>query len=544
MSKQSIKATIDANIKQNGNQEITGNILNSVLNAMNNEYGKVTDNFNIYPDKTLEVIAPSFALGATEVYFDGDAFSDIQDGETYADFKKRVAEMRILSVDVEENIVDYGSSLDDLAKKYTMINVTWIDDETQERRMIATILPSTDVEQGWLYEYCEGWRLCKTSGIVITDDMTFGEVISYFDGNSSRLVTKTLTGDPRNLTTTDKSNLVSAINEVKGKVGELDNVIFDTDGDELYVADSNGNVVVKIGKDGMFHHLGENAIATNDWNKKVMSTYGDSVTALQNGDFSYPSNETSYRWGNRVMDYFKMSKHYGRGIGGQGYKWQTGAGNGGSVSFIKADGNFDSRNDTYNYDNYTGTIPAGCVKVRGCLASWSRITAMYPASIKDTIDVVLVMAHNDSYDTSECRFVEADTTDPEWAASGADYYGKINGDYDLTTFKGGVASTIMKLQLWMPQAIIVIMTGISGQGTTGQINTEINRPSSINKATAIKEMSALTSVPCIDVFSNDGINGWNRTKYIADTIHPYTIDGSKMVARAVIGGLKSILPNI
>ena len=30
----SLKATIDANIKQNGNQEITGQILNSVLNAM------------------------------------------------------------------------------------------------------------------------------------------------------------------------------------------------------------------------------------------------------------------------------------------------------------------------------------------------------------------------------------------------------------------------------------------------------------------------------------------------------------------------------
>lgn len=226
MSKQSIKATIDANIKQNGNQEITGNILNSVLNAMNNEYGKVTDNFNIYPDKTLEVIAPSFALGATEVYFDGDTFSDIQDGETYADFKKRVAEMRILSVDVEEMVKDYGTTLDDLAKKYTMINVTWIEDETQERRMIATILPSTDTEQGWLYEYCEGWRLCKTSGIVMRNDLTFGEVISYFDGHSERLVTRTLTGKLGDLTTTDKADLVSAINEVDEGVAELNNEVF------------------------------------------------------------------------------------------------------------------------------------------------------------------------------------------------------------------------------------------------------------------------------------------------------------------------------
>ena len=35
----SLKATIDANIKQNGRQEITGQILNSVLNQMVNILG-------------------------------------------------------------------------------------------------------------------------------------------------------------------------------------------------------------------------------------------------------------------------------------------------------------------------------------------------------------------------------------------------------------------------------------------------------------------------------------------------------------------------
>ncbi len=35
----SLKATINANIKTNGNQEITGNILNSVLNAIVNTLG-------------------------------------------------------------------------------------------------------------------------------------------------------------------------------------------------------------------------------------------------------------------------------------------------------------------------------------------------------------------------------------------------------------------------------------------------------------------------------------------------------------------------
>lgn len=316
--------------------------------------------------------------------------------------------------------------------------------------------------------------------------------------------------------------------------------------DKFYVCDNKGYAVLEVSSNGI-KSIAVDApnILKNDWHNKVIATYGDSVTALQNGDFDLTNyTETSYRWGNRVGKYFSMSKHYGRGIGGQGYRWQTAAGNGGSVSFIKADGNFDSRNDSYNYDNYTGATPSGCIKVRGCLAAWNRITAMFPPSIKDTIDVVLVMAHNDGYDTNACRFVENDITDAEWAASGAEYYGKIGGDYDLTTFRGGVASTIMKLQLWMPNAIIVLMTGISGQGTTGQINKNINSDSSINKANAIKEMSTLTSIPCIDVFSTDGINGWNRVKYIADTIHPYTVDGSKMIARSIIGGLENILPNI
>ena len=317
---------------------------------------------------------------------------------------------------------------------------------------------------------------------------------------------------------------------------------------QLYVSDSNGNVVLNIDEKGNLHYVGDDILVHNDWWNKIISTYGDSVVAVNNGDFTYPysfdSVGDSWNWGNRVAQYYKMSKHYGRGIGGQGYKWTTAKENGGSVAFVNTtSGSYAGRDDNYNYDNYAGEIPEGCVKVRGCLASWGRITAMYPASIKDTIDVILVMAHNDAYDTSECTFVPNDTTDPEWAASGADYYDKINGDYDLTTLKGGIASTLMKLQLWMPNAIIVLLSGISGQGTTGKLNTDINGGLK-QTAQAIREMSHLTSIPCIDTFATDGINGWNRTTYIADSIHPYTVVGSKMFARSVIGGLKGILPHI
>ena len=317
---------------------------------------------------------------------------------------------------------------------------------------------------------------------------------------------------------------------------------------DLYISDANGNSILHIDESGHLHYLDDDIVVLNDWRDKVISTYGDSVVAVSNGDFTYPysfdSVGDSLNWGNRVAQYYKMSKHYGRGVGGQGYKWTTSKGNGGAVTFVNAtSGVYFNKNNEYNYDNYDGDIPEGCVKVRGCLASWSRITAMYPESIKDSIDVVLVMAHNDSYDSTECSFIQDDTTDPEWAASGENYYGKINGDYDLTTLRGGIASTLMKLQLWMPNAIIVLMSDISGHGTTGELNVNINGDGLMNIAQAIREMSNLTSVPCIDTFSTDGINGWNRTTYIADSIHPYTVAGSKMFARAVIGGLKTIIPN-
>lgn len=64
MSKQSIKATIDANIKQNGVQAITGQIMNSVLNQMVDnlaEEASTTDNLTELDNRTMLVICDSAA---------------------------------------------------------------------------------------------------------------------------------------------------------------------------------------------------------------------------------------------------------------------------------------------------------------------------------------------------------------------------------------------------------------------------------------------------------------------------------------------------
>lgn len=286
-------------------------------------------------------------------------------------------------------------------------------------------------------------------------------------------------------------------------------------------------------------------VQPNDWQGKVISFYGDSVTALNGGDFNYPYDESSFghRWSLRVANYLQASSVKNRGIGGQRFNWHN---NGGSVSWVnESTGELVGRNDSYNYDNYVGnvTIPSNCTPIRGALSSWLRITSMYPESIKDTIDVVLVMSHNDmGFDaTTEVQFVEGDNTDAEWVDSS--YYQTYGGDYNITTVKGGIASTIMKLQAWMPNAVIVLMTPISGRGEEGELNLELtSRMTEITNA--VKDVHNLMSIPCIDVYGTCGINGLNRTRYITDTIHPYSEDGSKMIARAVIGGMKGIIPNM
>ena len=111
--------------------------------------------------------------------------------------------------------------------------------------------------------------------------------------------------------------------------------------------------------------------------------------------------------------------------------------------------------------------------------------------------------------------------------------------------RGGIASTIMKLMCRLPNAVIVLCTPISGRGSSGKLDLNLSGSEGMRKlAEVVKEVGFKMSIPVIDVFGTDGINGLNRTRYISDSIHPYTIEGNKMVARAIIGGLKGIEPNI
>ncbi len=317
---------------------------------------------------------------------------------------------------------------------------------------------------------------------------------------------------------------------------------------KIFIADANGNVIFCVDADGIkTTKIHADNVLINDWLGKKVATYGDSVTAVNNGNFQPPYPITQNNWGNRVADYYKFGKQYGRGIGSTCFMWRGTSG--GQVAWCKtATGEYVDRNDSYNYDNYEGnvTIPSGCTAVRGDGCSWLRIVTMFPASIKSTIDAVLVMFHNDYHQDMDTavEWVENSQTDPEWAAS--DEYETLGGDYNIGTVQGGIASVVMKLQAWMPQARIILMTPISGVYATddGLDGNFDNTQSALMRklASVVADIASRMSVPLIDNYGRDGINSLNRTSYIYDKIHPYTANGSKALAASVIGQMKTILP--
>lgn len=272
------------------------------------------------------------------------------------------------------------------------------------------------------------------------------------------------------------------------------------------------------------------------WRGKTWAVYGDSIGAISNG------NGLGLGWADYVNRYHKFDGFYGRSIGGQCYAWR---GHGGSVVFLNADGTFNSRNDSYNFDNYSGDIPEGCTAHRGCYSSWSRITGMFPESIKDSIDMIFIVGGtNDSVDLDLITFIEGDTTDPEWAAS--EYYDRFGGDYNIEYLRGAMASTVMKMQAWMPNALIVIGTNLSGRGDDGEGPTMdfVSDIPEYEKSIIEKEMAARMSCPCIDVFASGGITPWNRDEFISDAVHPYSDAGEMMLGRTVASGLIGILPKL
>ena len=67
----------------------------------------------------------------------------------------------------------------------------------------------------------------------------------------------------------------------------------------------------------------------------------------------------------------------------------------------------------------------------------------------------------------DLAWVAVSVVDTAWAADATYYNG---GDFNISSFKGAVASTILKLQIWCPNARLVFASPLSGRGTTSGVN--------------------------------------------------------------------------
>ena len=243
----------------------------------------------------------------------------------------------------------------------------------------------------------------------------------------------------------------------------------------------------------------------NQWLGKKVCTFGNSIT-----QYGF--------WQDSVIKFFGFGTHYNRGVSSAKvsnidpfYYWAN------------ADGSLHS------WISENPTMPVGTHQVWSNYSSDTRI-----ATIPLDSDLIIVMGG---------------TNDAGGIAIGNMIY--AGSSFDESVFKGGLAETIRKIQVRCPNAIIVVATPLSGLGSLPNYTPNGNGDTIADFALAVKDVAFRMSIPCIDIFGTCGINPQNRTEYLqVDNVHPTYGNviadnngtGSSMIARAMIGGLKNILP--
>lgn len=278
----------------------------------------------------------------------------------------------------------------------------------------------------------------------------------------------------------------------------------------------------------------------NPWKGMTIGLYGDSITELCGND-----SVTADSWAAYLRDYLSANIIV-RGWGGT------------PIKHMPWDNSTDGQNKWWfneNGEKVKVDTPDGIEINVGGMCDWKRIITQFPPTIKDTIDAVILMGGTNDFSNTnagDVLFVEEDSIDADWHSS--EYYN--GGDFNVSTIKGAVCSAIMKLQAWMPQAVIIIATPLSGRNTGGGFNGTNQQVNSegLNEmqfANAIKEAAAYMSVPVIDINTLTGINQLNRKYYIKDGVHPYKItdgsgvwhnNGSVAMARVFMKGMDNIYP--
>lgn len=261
--------------------------------------------------------------------------------------------------------------------------------------------------------------------------------------------------------------------------------------------------------------------------KMKVCYFGDSIFAKGNGDDDNYKNS----WQKIVDDYFGFT-HVGVGVGGSGYLWDD------SRKMTLPDG-------FQNGDNLPSSIvvsPNGIMQSAFC--SWDRITSTIP---RDS-DIVIIGTGTNDYgsetfptDNSDIVFATNSTADEAWSKS--TFYTKYNGDYDLTKRRGAILSTIMKIQAWCPNAMIILTNFPNSRlsNGTGLNDTETQKMEyQLPILNAIEFVHKWWGIPLIDFMGSCRINPLNRAEYCADGIHPNG-KGYKLLGNAAVGVLKNLI---
>lgn len=265
--------------------------------------------------------------------------------------------------------------------------------------------------------------------------------------------------------------------------------------------------------------------------------YGDSITALSNGDYDSPNLPNT--WCGQLAGKLGLSHIHTRGVGGQTYTYNNGGyySKAGESNYLNralydANGNviqnwFSMPLTTEQKNNIEAKYGFSIEDHYGAFCSWDRITAMFPSSIKDTIDYVIVMGGTNDFAAAEevegdssitnakPQFSSQNTEDADWIAS--DKY--LGGDYNISTLGGAIASTIMKLRVWMPLAKIIVLTPINRQSQDYNIIENTHGVSIDDFDNYIKDICNYISTSAVGMLQC-GITLFNASNKLSDGIHP------------------------